>query len=162
MNRADAKKLITQITHFYGKDRFEIDQAKFDVWCECLADLRYDVAEKAFKEYVKDNKFPPTIADLREKYSQLWEEYTAMIRHIGESFELASGCYPDITAEQRVVGKKTFIEIVNRYPRESKEKAANEISQRILRYVRKIESGTDTRIMPFDKYMEQIKHEFNG
>lgn len=162
MTREESKKLIYKISHFYGKERFEIDQTRFDFWCECLSDLRADVAEKALMEYVKNNKFPPTVADLREKYLELWEEYTAMIRHIGESFELASGCYPDITAEQRMAGKKTFIEIVNRYPRESKEKAANEISQRILRYVREIEKGTDTRIMPFDKYMEQIKHEFNG
>lgn len=162
MNRDETKNLILRITQFYGRERFEMDKPKYEVWCECLSDLRADVADKALMEYVKNNKFPPTVADLREKYSELWEEYTAMIRHIGESFELASGCYPDITAEQRAAGKKTFIEIVNRYPRESKERTANEISQRILRYVREIENGTDTRIMPFDKYMEQIKHEFNG
>ena len=162
MNRDEAKNLILQITRFYGKERFEMDKPKYEVWCECLADLRADVAEKAFKEYVKDNKFPPTIADLREKYSQLWNEYTSMIRHISESFELASGCYPDVTDEQRAVGKKTFIEIVNRYPRERKEKVANSLSQKIIGYVREIENGTDTGIMPFDRYMEQMKNEFDG
>lgn len=161
MTREELNSVVKILMRVYG-DKFKMEQSVFNVWYECLADLRFDVMQKATSDFIKTSKFPPTIADLREKYSQLWNEYTSMIRHISESFELASGCYPDVTDEQRAVGKKTFIEIVNRYPRERKEKVANSLSQKIIGYVREIENGTDTGIMPFDRYMEQMKNEFDG
>ena len=160
MTREETKAVIRILLSGYG-EKFKIDQNGFSVWCECMSDLRFDVAKKAATEYVKKSQYPPTVADIRNEYKILWDDYTAMLRHINESFDMASGCYPDVTEEQRVVGKKTFIEIVNRYPREQKERVANDLSQKIIGYVRKVENGTDVGIMPFDKYMEQMKHEFS-
>ena len=160
MTREETKAVVVILLDAYG-EKYKIDQSGFNVWCECMSDLRFDVAKKAATEYVKKSQYPPTVADIRNEYKILWDEYTAMIRHINESFDIASGCYPDVTDEQRAAGKKGFIEIVNRYPREQKERVANDLSQKIIGYVREVENGTDIGIMPFDKYMEQMKHEFN-
>lgn len=160
MNREETKAVVKILTDAYG-EKFKIDQSGFNVWCECMNDLRFDVTKKAATEYIKRSQYPPTVADIRNEYKTLWNEYLAMIKHIEESFNLASGCYPDVTEEQRTTGKRIFIELINRYPRGQKERAANELSQKIVGYVREIENGTDTKIMPFDKYMEQMKHEFD-
>ena len=160
MTREETKAVVVILLDAYG-EKYKIDQSGFNVWCDCMSDLRFDVAKKAATEYIKKSQYPPTVADIRNEYKILWDDYTAMIRHINESFDIASGCYPDVTDEQRAAGKKGFIEIVNRYPREQKERVANDLSQKIIGYVREVENGTDIGIMPFDKYMEQMKHEFN-
>lgn len=160
MNKEETKAIVQILKNVY-RDKFDITQGTFEIWCECMNDLRFDVTKKAATEYIKRSQYPPTVADIRNEYKTLWNEYLAMIKHIEESFNLASGCYPDVTEEQRATGKKAFIEIVNRYPREQKERVANGLSQKIIGYVREVESGTHNWIMPFDEYMEQMKHEFD-
>ena len=160
MTREEAKRYVGKIMSYYG-DKFSIDQVKFNIWFDGLQDLRTDVAEKAFMEYVKASKFPPTIADIREQYDILWNAYKSMVRSIHDSFDVASGSYPEITDEQRERGKKLFSEIVNRYPRDKKERIASELSSRITGYVRQCEDGK-AQLTTFDLYMERLANEFTG
>ena len=160
MTREEAKRYVGKIMSYYG-DKFSIDQVKFNIWFDGLQDLRTDVAEKAFMEYVKASKCPPTIADIREQYDILWNAYKSMVRSIHDSFDVASGSYPEITDEQRERGKKLFSEIVNRYPRDKKERIASELSSRITGYVRQCEDGK-AQLTTFDLYMERLANEFTG
>lgn len=155
MKREELKEIVQMFRKVYG-EKFKIDQQSFDIWCDCLGDLRFDVAKKAATEFIKKSQYAPTVADIQNEYNLLWEEYKAMVRHIGESFDAAAGYYPCITEEQRANGKKIFIDLVSRVGRDKRERTARDISQRIIEYVKKCEAGTSDTIIPFDEYMRTL------
>lgn len=156
MTREEIKTIVAYFKKAY-KEKFEVSQGTFDVWCDCLSDLRHDVAIKAAHEYVRKSQFPPTVADLRNEYNALWDEYKAMLRHVTENFESAAGVYPNITDEQRANGRRLFMTTVGAVQgNEQRERLSESISNRIKDYVREVEAGTDNTIIPFDKCVEEI------
>jgi len=161
MNKEETRAIVQILKNVY-RDKFDIKQGTFEIWCECMSDLRFDVAKKAATEYVKKSQYPPTVADIRNEYKILWDDYTAMIRHINESFEAAVGCYPEVTAEQRADGYSLFLKVVGGKSRELRERVAREISQSIISYVQRVEAGTDANIISFDKCMEKMTNEFRS
>jgi hypothetical protein len=161
MNKEETKAIVQILKNVY-RDKFDIKQGAFEIWCECMSDLRFDVAKKAAMEYIKKSQYAPTVADIRNEYKILWDEYTAMIRHINESFDSAVGCYPEVTAEQRANGYSAFLKFVGGKKREQRERVAREISQRIIDFVQSVEEGKDTNIVPFDKCMEKEINEFRS
>ena len=161
MDREETKAIVQILKNVY-RDKFDIKQGAFEMWCECMSDLRFDVTKKAATEYVKKSQYPPTVADIRNEYKILWDEYVAMIRHINDSFDTAVGCYPEVTSDQRVNAYNMFLKVVGSKKREQREWVAREISQKIIGYVQRIEAGTDASIIPFDKCMENITDEFRS
>ena len=155
MNRVEVNGIVKIFQKVYG-EKFNIDQDGFNVWCECMDDLRYDVAHKAAMEYVRKSQYPPTIADIRNEYDALWSEYLAMVRHIDESFDSAAGYYPNITDEQRAKGKKLFNQYVGSKPRDQREREARNLSQRIINFVKECEAGIEEHIIQFDKCVENL------
>lgn len=156
MTRVELNEIVKIFQKVYG-EKFKIDQDGFNVWCDCLSDLRHDVAIKAAHEYVRKSQFPPTVADLRNEYNALWDEYKAMLRHVTENFESAAGVYPNITDEQRANGRRLFMTMVGAVQgNEQRERLSESISNRIKDYVREIEAGIDNTIIPFDKCVEEI------
>lgn len=55
----------------YGGKFPELDKKVLNVWYRGLSDLDDKRAEEAVIKYIKDNKFPPTIAELREYYRSI-------------------------------------------------------------------------------------------
>ena len=161
MNREEVKEIVLKITHCYG-DRFKMTQPIFDDWVEELSDLRYAPAKRAVSEVIRTSEYPPTIADIRNKYMEFYEEYKAMVKHINETFNSATGNYPSLTEEQWERGHITFIGIVNRYPREQKERIANALGDKIRTFVQEWERGSEQTIIGLDEFMERMKDEFSG
>ena len=161
MTRVELNEIIKVFQKVYG-EKFKIDQSGFNIWYECIGELRFDVSMKAANEYVKKSQYPPTIADIRNEYNALWEEHMALVRHINESFESAAGYYPMIDEGQRDRGKKIFVDVIGKTDRENRERLAQRIAQRIIESVRKCEAGTGNTIEPFDKCMERVTDEFRS
>lgn len=161
MTRDELKKIIKVLMDSYG-EKFKMEQSIFNIWCDTMMDLRFDVCMKAAREYVRKSQFPPTIADIRNEYNALWEEHMALVRHINESFESAAGYYPMIDEGQRDRGKKIFVDVIGKTDRENRERLAQRIAQRIIESVRKCEAGTGNTIEPFDKCMERVTDEFRS
>lgn len=65
MTRSETAELLGMIVVAYEK--ITIIEAKLNLWTELLQDVDYEKAVGALKNYVKDNRFPPTIADIRER-----------------------------------------------------------------------------------------------
>ena len=60
--------------------KFLPDKAAFDVWYQMLSDLPYRDAAIGLSAYMKTGKFPPTIADIREKAAA--KKYSVLIDRI--------------------------------------------------------------------------------
>lgn len=104
MNRDEFKVLCKGMKAVYTQPTFLPDADAFNIWFSLLQDLDYMVAQAAIQKYMLTNKFPPTIADIREMatgisigekplWSDGWEEVLRAIRRFGsyrESEALAS------------------------------------------------------------------------
>ncbi len=59
-------ELAAAIKTYFPRDNMIPTDKAMDLWYEELKDLPYAVAQISLRKYVATNKFPPTIADIRE------------------------------------------------------------------------------------------------
>ena len=83
----------------YTQPSFLPDADAFNIWFTLLQDLEYMVAQAAVQKYMLTQKFPPTIADIREYatnvktgekplWSDGWDEVLRAIRKYGSYQEV--------------------------------------------------------------------------
>lgn len=65
MNKKEAVEIIRTISDIYG-NKFKMDdpQGTVNAWFSILQDYDFDIIHANLMEYVKRNKFAPTVADL--------------------------------------------------------------------------------------------------
>ena len=94
MEREEFKVLAKGMKAVYTQPSFIPDADAFNVWYTLLQDIDYKIAQAAIQKYMMTNKFPPTIADIREQatnicageqtlWSDGWEEVIMAIRRYG-------------------------------------------------------------------------------
>lgn len=94
MTRDEFKILAKGMKAVFTQPTFLPDADAFNIWYSLLKDLDYQVAQAAIQKYMLTNKFPPTIADIREYaasvktgekpiWSDGWEEVLRAIRRYG-------------------------------------------------------------------------------
>lgn len=66
MEREEFKLLVKGMKAVYAQPTFIPDQDAFNMWFALIGDLQYDVCAVAIKKYMLTNKFPPTVAEIRE------------------------------------------------------------------------------------------------
>lgn len=80
MTREEFLILAKAMKAVWTDPKFLPDKAAFDVWCQMLSDVPYKEASIGLSAYMKTSKFPPTIADIREKAAA--EKYSVLIEQI--------------------------------------------------------------------------------
>lgn len=65
MNREQVKELFQLLVYTYP--RFEVSTQKIDTWTRLMQGQDANKVMKRAENYVKDNKFPPSFAELYEK-----------------------------------------------------------------------------------------------
>lgn len=66
--RTFIQKELKRLETNYGKDRFKVTQAMFDLWADMLKDLEEEGIRVSVDEYIKTNEFPPTVASIVKIY----------------------------------------------------------------------------------------------
>lgn len=74
MNKKEVAGLFRFLKSIYPQ--FEVDQFKIDTWTSLLSDQNPATIMKNAERFAIENKFPPTIADLRDKP---YEAYTSNV-----------------------------------------------------------------------------------
>lgn len=86
------KVLVKGLKSAYTQPTFLPDGASIKVWYAFLKDIPYDVLEQGIYRYILTNKFPPSIADIREvcttdtslpDWSEAWEQAQRVIKRYG-------------------------------------------------------------------------------
>lgn len=101
MTKEEFKVLVKGMKAVYTQETFIPDKFAFDMWYGMLGDLDYKITGLAIKAYMAVGKFPPTIADIREKYTevsrqrleswdQAWGSVLMAIRRYGYPQEAAA------------------------------------------------------------------------
>ena len=94
MEKAEFSKLVMVIRSTYPQSQVLATNEAVSVWYELLADLPYPAAAAAIQKWVSSEKWPPTIADIREwatksvtpeipEWSAAWETVLAAISRWG-------------------------------------------------------------------------------
>lgn len=94
MEREQFKILCKGMKAVYTQETFLPDADAFNIWFSLLGDLEYAVLNAAIQKYMLTNKFPPTIADLRDMATTIsageipdwgegWEQVLQAIRRFG-------------------------------------------------------------------------------
>ena len=94
MDRDEFKILVKGMKAVYPQPTFIPDQDAFNMWYALLGDLAYDVCSVAIKQYMLTNKFPPTVAEIREltasiengepmTWGESWERAMTAVRRYG-------------------------------------------------------------------------------
>ena len=78
MDREEFKILVKGMKAVYAQPTFIPDQDAFNVWYALLQDLPYQTANLAIQKYMLTEKYPPTIADIREKAIGMKAEDTSI------------------------------------------------------------------------------------
>lgn len=74
MTREEFATLTQGMKAVYAGENFIKDKDAFDVWYSLLQDIPYEVASAAVQKYMQTQKFPPTIADIREIATEITHE----------------------------------------------------------------------------------------
>lgn len=66
MTKKEFAEIATMLKNAYRQKNFMAIEDEWKVWYDCLKDLQIFWLQKATLQWVQCNKFPPTIAELRE------------------------------------------------------------------------------------------------
>mgnify|MGYP001054982987 FL=1 len=80
MTRDELKNIFKLLVNVYPN--FVVSSEKVDIWYEFLKDNDYQSVLNKTKEYVKTNRFPPSIADLNKKDEALPPYYQDFVYDI--------------------------------------------------------------------------------
>lgn len=94
MDREEFKVLVKGMKAVYAQPTFIPDQDAFNMWFALIGDLPYEVCSVAIKKYMLINKFPPTVAEIRElaagivngdplTWGESWERALNAVRRFG-------------------------------------------------------------------------------
>lgn len=94
MTREEFKVLVKGMKAIYSQPTFIPDQDAFNMWFALLGDLPYEVCSVAAQKYMLTNKFPPTVAEIREMcagvvngdpltWGESWERALNAVRKYG-------------------------------------------------------------------------------
>jgi len=93
LTKEEFNTLVMAMKAVYPSANFIPDKAAFEIWYEMVCDISYATLSIAIKVHISNNKFPPTIADLRElcsnitaektDYGQAWQEVMKSIQRWG-------------------------------------------------------------------------------
>lgn len=71
MTREEFAVLVKAMKAVYSSENFIADKDAFNVWYGLLQDLPYEQANLAVQKYMTSERFPPTIADIRTKATEI-------------------------------------------------------------------------------------------
>lgn len=94
MTRDEFKTLVKGMKAIYSQPTFIPDQDAFNIWFALMGDLPYEVCNVAIQKYMLTNKFPPTVAEIREMcagvvngdpltWGESWERALNAVRKYG-------------------------------------------------------------------------------
>ena len=89
MTKQEWLTIVKVLRATYQREKFLSDKDSLEVWYMLLKDIPCEELQARVMEYITNNKFPPTIADLREvkveedDWSKGWEEIQLAIRKFG-------------------------------------------------------------------------------
>ena len=130
---------------YQREEKFMPDEETVKLMYSMVSDLDYEKAKEAVVNYIKSNKYSPTIADIREEYEKLVAVERKQAAEINRFYEQSRSYYPG--SGDIGYGKADFTE------RAKTPEQAERLYKAIVRYVNSCEKET----MDFAECVRTIK-----
>lgn len=121
------------------------------IWHECLGNEPYEMARKAAAEYIRENNYPPTVADVYKPYKDHIEQMKVDRREATNIYYRAISNYP--CYEDTAEAKTEFVRIVGEIPNPDK---ARKFESQLINFVREREINRQP-IPPLIEYLKGVK-----
>ena len=129
MDRQFIKNQVAKLKQAYEK--FEIDQNQFNLWCECFKDCDPQIFEQAILNYIKVNRFLPTIAGVMECYREIENYRSEMKNLISRQYLIMRTTWEEDYSEESL---RVFINKVFEYPKDNRKDRAVDITHEAISY----------------------------
>lgn len=153
MTKEEFKQIAKKLKMSYQRENFFADTETLNSWYDSLKDFGADLVTEVVDEYIKHNKFQPTIADIYAPCEELRAKYKNGLREI---YEYTKGVYPcsEDTKEARV----TWNMIINSRTWEGRFNKARHFASHTSAYVENAErSGKINDIPTFEEYLNEYR-----
>ena len=121
-----------------------------DVWTRSLEDLEYEKAEKATYNCLKENEFPPSIAEIRKSYDVIAAAEKHELGEIRRFYEQARSFYPG--CGEVGYGWKEFS------ARAKTKEDAEKLQNLIISYVQRIDK-TGGDVIDFAECVKSVRYD---
>lgn len=144
--------LIMELIESLYPDKFKLTEGIMKGWYICLKDLDRTDLWKAAIAHAKENKYPPTIAELRE----YCEENAPKKINPYTLYSDTAAYHPDYSSDEnaRELFKKRLAEL----PEERKENFANQLRHEINTHVRSVEKGEISELKSLTELIEEFNY----
>ena len=71
MNKKEFTEIATLFKNAYKQKNFMAVEDEWNVWYECLKEMEFFLLKEVGLDWVRNNKYPPTIAELRDSYHKI-------------------------------------------------------------------------------------------
>lgn len=151
MNKIEFKQIMERIQGAY-QNRFAVSDETRKVWYECLQDLEFETAREALTGYIRVSEFPPTVADLRKRYTEIEKGRRERAAEIDKLFQKISNFYPNGHYDRQA--RKVFYNVITQ--KEDKDLAAREIYENTVRFVRGEEMQGASAVPTLSEFLRKL------
>lgn len=124
-----------------GNLKFLSTRSEAEAWYEFVQDMNIKQATIAMKECINSSPYPPTIAELREKYRGLSERTKNFQKRIYEIYNGMVTYYPMVLRDEGA--KETFAEVIKANTESECLEKAMSIHNKVIECVKEVERGKD-------------------
>lgn len=137
---------------FAWRNETEADFAEtISIWHECLGDEPYEMARKAAAEYIRENNYPPTVADVYKPYKEYKEQRESDKKETINIYYRAIANYP--CYEDTPDAQREYMRIIGKNPTPDK---GMKFERDLIDFVRQHERERK-EVPPFIEYMKGVK-----
>ena len=158
MNKQEFKEVMEGLKSLYGDKIPDMNGFAREVWYECLSDMDFEKAKKAIINHIKSNKFPPTVADIREQYILIDKTQKGTVMDMRKIFNEMKSYYPN--GHNDYNAEPLFFDILSSVDNKKRYKYANGIKDIVIDYVKKCERGICSMNMSFYECIKWAKNEY--
>ena len=138
MTKNEWGEIVKLICDLYPKSNFMETESVFNAWYETLKDLEYSATRTAVVNHAKENQYPPSIADIRKRYTEMWNKYKALLKNVREEYEQAIAYYPSAEDSEEVY--MAFLQKIKGHPQKEWISRARAFRAKTIDYVRDCET----------------------
>jgi hypothetical protein len=154
MTKAETAEIMVKAKDSFQKWR-DISKVEFAqmivTWHELLEDMPYEMAKQAMSEYIRENNYPPTVADIYRPYKEYKDQLKADKREAINIYYRAIANYPCYEDTPEI--QSEYMRIIGKTPDPDK---ARRFETRLIAFVRKHEESKEP-IPPLIKYLKGVK-----
>lgn len=155
MNRNEFTKIMDTLEAAYPARFEKMDYEKrlefLRTWYRGLGDLNVEDLDRAVMGHIKNNRFFPTIAELRESTGKPERKVT-----LREMFDSFANRYPEYDINRRGEAFDRFVDRIGNVPPEERWSEAVRIKNAVTAYVQGCELDREEPPMPLSEFLERI------